>query len=177
MTRRCVERRDVRLFVGACHLELHDAGIGQTDVRRSVIRGTAEYAFKDVTRVNNLVTLERFECRAPFNPCAMRREQLLERVVAGPRGCLTDRAGKTISLTRHCLDVGFAIGPVGEKVVRPRRIARRTGEAKWSAPRVGRAARELRGAMAGRGERGEVGRTAAGVGGAEPSSDVPPELL
>ena len=71
--------RHVGRLVGARHLELHDAGVGQPDVRGRLIRRAAQHALEDAARAHDLVRLERLERGAPFDPRAMRREQRVER--------------------------------------------------------------------------------------------------
>ena len=75
------QRRDVRRLVGARHLELHDAGVGEPDVRRRLIRRAAQHALEDAARADDLLRLQRLERGASFDPRAMRREQRVERVV------------------------------------------------------------------------------------------------
>ena len=67
--------------IGARHLELHDAGVGQADVRRRLLGHLRQHALEDVARADDLIALERFERRPPFDPRAMRREQRVERGV------------------------------------------------------------------------------------------------
>ena len=81
MPRRRLERRDVWLLVGSGHLELHHAGVGQTYVGGRMIRRTFEHPFEHMTRANDLVALECFKRSASFDPCAVRCQQLFERVV------------------------------------------------------------------------------------------------
>ena len=75
------QRSHVRRLVGPRHLELHDAGVGEADVRRCLVRRAAQHALEDAARAHDLVGLERLErCRA-LNPRPMRREQRVERIV------------------------------------------------------------------------------------------------
>ena len=75
------QRRRVGRFIGTRHLELHDAGVGEPDVRRRLIRRAAQHALEDAARAADLLRLQRLERGAPFDPRAMRREQRLERIV------------------------------------------------------------------------------------------------
>jgi hypothetical protein len=72
---------DVGRLVGARHLELHDAGVGEADVRGRLIRCATQHTFEHAPRAHDLIGLQRFERRASVDPGAMRRKQRLERIV------------------------------------------------------------------------------------------------
>ena len=109
MLRSRFECRNVRPLIGASHLEVHDAGIGQTDVRRSVIGGVLEHTFEDTPRPHDLIALERLERGASLHPRAMGSQQLFEHAVADARGNSGHTACKAISLAWDGLNVRLSI--------------------------------------------------------------------
>ena len=76
------ERGHVGRRIGARHLELHDAGVGQPDMRRRVLGRAAQRALEDLARAGDPIAFEGFERRPPLDERAMRREQRIEPGVA-----------------------------------------------------------------------------------------------
>ena len=87
------ERRDVRLRIGARRLEAHQAGVGQSDVRRRVLRHGGDGALEDVQGAGDLSGLERLEGGAAFDEGPVRRQQGVEPCVdwRGRRGAVPRR--------------------------------------------------------------------------------------
>ena len=102
------QRGRVGRRTGARHLELHHAGIGQPNMCRRVLRHTAQRVLEHITSTGNLVGLEGFERRPPFDERAMRREQRNEPGVTFTRCPSRHGDGETIATPRNGLDVGAA---------------------------------------------------------------------
>src|SRR5207249_7439306 len=64
-----------------------------------------QHALEYVARVRDLAALERFECRPPFDPGAMRGEECVQRGICLAGGDARDGRGEAISATRLRLDV------------------------------------------------------------------------
>jgi len=114
VARRQRQRRFVRGRIGARHFELHRAGVGEADVGRGVIGRAAQRLFEHRPRAPHAIGLERFEQRAPFDECAMWREQRVECLVAFAGHHRRDRDREPISAARHRLDIAGAVGAGAE---------------------------------------------------------------
>ena len=104
------ERGRVGRRIGARHLELHDAGVGQPDMRRRVLGRTAQRALEDFPRPGDAIALEGFERRPPLDERAMRREQRIEPGIAFTRRRPRHGDAEAVSTPRDRLDVGDAAG-------------------------------------------------------------------
>ena len=100
-----VEGAAIRLAIGARHLELHGAGVRQSNVRRRLLGHLRDHALEDVAGVHDLIALERLERRASFDPHPMRRQQRLERIVSFSNFRAGDVRGESIAATGVGFDV------------------------------------------------------------------------
>ena len=74
------QRRHVGRRIRARRLELHDARVGEADVRGRVLRRAAHDGFEDLAGPRDLTALEALQRRASFDKRAERRQQRVERL-------------------------------------------------------------------------------------------------
>lgn len=110
-----LERPLVRIGIGARHLELHDARVGETEMSRRMLGHIAERFLEHLTGLENPFAFERFERCAPFDEGAMRRQELTETLVAFTRRRSSDLDAEAISTTWNGLDVGTAARVLTER--------------------------------------------------------------
>ena len=114
------ERGQVRRGIGARHLVLHDAGVGEPDVRRPVFWRMLQDALEHVARASDAVAFEGFERRPPFDERTMRRQQRIEPGVAFLRRLSRDGRPEPVAAPWHRLDEGGVPGRRAEQPAQAR---------------------------------------------------------
>jgi hypothetical protein len=104
------ERCYVRRWIGARHLELHHAGVGEPDMGRRMVGREAHRVLEHLHRPHDTIAFERFERRPPFDKRTVRREQCIEPRIAFTRRRPCHGRRKAVPPPRHRLDVRDAAG-------------------------------------------------------------------